>query len=67
MNQYTLHFFFCDKAALQYFPFKIKKTKKKTEKVNRNQINMKPIRFFLLLIVEITEFMDSLTRPSLTF
>lgn len=69
MNQYTLHFFFRDKAALKYFPFKIKKTTKKktTEKLNRNQANTKPIRFLLLLIVEITEIIDSLTRPSLFF
>ena len=70
MNQYTLHFFFRDKAALKYFPFKIKKQKnkkKKTEKLNRNQVNTKPIRFLLLLIVEITEIIDSLTRPSLFF
>ena len=29
MNQYTFHFFFRDKAALKYFPFKIKKQQKK--------------------------------------
>lgn len=69
MNQYTLHFFFRDKAALKYFPFKIKKQqqKKTTEKLNRNQVNTKPIRFLLLLIVEITEIIDSLMRPSLFF
>ena len=69
MNQYTLPFFFRDKAALKYFPFKIKRQQKKktTEKLNRNQVNTKPIRFLLLLIVEITEIIDSLTRPSLFF
>ena len=39
MNQYTLHFFFRDKAALKYFPFKIKRQQKKK---NNRKIKQKP-------------------------